>query len=190
MRIAWDRRELLLKVVYYGPPRAGKTTNLEQLQQMIAPEHRSDLISLNTYGDRTLFFDLLQVSLSQVGGLTPRVSVYTVPGQPRYRRVREIVLRGADGVIYVADSAPERLGENVRLWHQMHQQLRRMHQEVPILIQVNKRDLPNALPTSSITRALDPHGRYPVVEAQAKHGIGVKESFMQILMMILTGETV
>ncbi len=190
MRIAWERRELLLKVVYYGPPLAGKTTNLERLQAMIPAQHRSSLISLDTEGDRTLFFDLMQISLGKVGGLTPRVSVYTVPGQPRYRRVRDVVLRGADGIVFVADSAPERMAENVALWREMHRKLAAFQmQERPILIQANKQDLPGALPPAQIQRLLGPEARkYPLVAASARQGIGIQETFMRIVTLILTPE--
>lgn len=192
MRIAWDRKELLVKVVYYGPPLAGKTTNLEQLQRMIDERHRSQLVSLDTQGDRTLFFDLMQVSLGRVGGLTPRVSLYTVPGQPRYERVRYIVLRGADGVVFVADSEPQRLPENVQSWRQMHQQLQSLRlSRIPIVVQANKRDLPNALPLEDLRRALLPDQHpfpYRVIEARAREGIGVRETFMAILTSILTGK--
>ncbi len=195
MRIAWDRKELLLKVVYYGPPLAGKTTNLEQLQRMIDERHRSQLVSLDTHGDRTLYFDLMQVSLGRVGGLTPRVSLYTVPGQPRYERVRHIVLRGADGVVFVADSAPKRLAENVQSWRQMHQQLASLRlSRIPIVIQANKRDLPDALPLDTLRRALAPKQASPqefpyrIIEARAREGIGVRETFMAILTSILAGK--
>ncbi len=186
MRILWDRRELLLKIVYYGPPLAGKTTNLQQLQRMIDPRHRSDLLSLDTQGDRTLFFDLIQVNLGKVGGLTPRVSLYTVPGQPRYQRVRDLVLRGSDGIVFVADSHPARLHENLALWREMHAQLQAQRMtDRPIVVQVNKQDLPNALPAERLYRMLSPDRPYPWIAAQARHGIGVQETFTRILTLVL-----
>lgn len=192
MRIARERKELLLKVVYYGPPLAGKTTNLRRLQEMIPKPHRSDLVSLDTYGDRTLFFDLMQVSLGKVGGLTPRVSVYTVPGQPRYRRVRDMVLRGADGIVFVADSAPARIDENKAMWSEMHDQLARMHMaDRPVVVQVNKQDLRGALSPQAMRYLLRPKSRsYPFIPAQASAGLGVRETFMQIVMQILAPEKV
>ena len=188
MRVLWDRRELHIKVVYYGPPLSGKTTNLRQLQENIAPQHRSDLVSLDTEGDRTLFFDLLEVNLGRIGGLQPRVSLYTVPGQPRYQRVRELVLRGADGVVFVADSAPHRLRENHAMWQQMWQQMYKLRiQDVPVVLQLNKRDVPNPTPVAQFRQLLrHPKGEdVPIVEAQAKDNVGVRETFTLILKRIL-----
>ncbi len=186
MRVNWRRRELHVKIVYYGPPLAGKTTNLEQLQRMIDPRHRSELLSLDTEGDRTLFFDLMQVSLGKVGGLEPRVSLYTVPGQVRYQHLRAMVLRGADGVVFVADSNPQRLEENKTLWHQMlrHLASHGLH-DIPIVVQANKQDLPNALNGDVLREAFALEPEIPLLPAQALHGIGVRETFMDIARRVL-----
>ncbi len=186
MRVNWRRRELHVKIVYYGPPMAGKTTNLEQLQRMIAPQHRSELLSLDTEGDRTLFFDLMQVSLGKVGGLAPRISLYTVPGQVRYQHLRSMVLRGADGVVFVADSDANRLEENRALWQQMLRHLASHGlQDIPIVVQANKRDLPNALALDELREALHLPEEIPMFPAQASRGLGVRETFMAIVRFVL-----
>jgi len=190
MRINWERGELRIKIVYYGPPHAGKTTNLQQLQAMVPQKYRSNLLSLDTYGDRTLFFDMLQVNLGKIAGLTPRVSLYTVPGQPRYQRIREIVLRGSDGIVFVADSAPSRMKENLILWQEMLQYLKRLGLLTrPIIIQANKQDLPDALEPDYIREHLLYRGQSLfAIGAQAKRGIGVRETFTQIVQRVLTPE--
>src|SRR5512135_2661399 len=116
MFINWSSREFNLKVVYYGPAMSGKTTNLEQIYQRMDPRRRSDLVSLKTSEDRTLFFDFLQLELGKIAGLTPKIQLYTVPGQVYYEATRKLVLNGADGVVFVADSQPNRLKDNVESW--------------------------------------------------------------------------
>src|SRR5512135_2889742 len=113
MFINWSSREFNLKVVYYGPAMSGKTTNLEQIYKRMDPRRRSDLVSLKTSEDRTLFFDFLQLELGKIAGLTPKIQLYTVPGQVYYEASRRIVLRGVDGLVFVADSAINRLNENL-----------------------------------------------------------------------------
>ena len=109
MFINWQRRELNLKIVYYGPALSGKTTNLEQIHARTNPERRGELISLKTNEDRTLYFDFLQLELGKIGSLTPKIHLYTVPGQTYYEATRKVVLRGADGIVFVADSSAQRL---------------------------------------------------------------------------------
>ncbi len=103
MHINWQQKELHLKVVYYGPALSGKTTNLEQIYARVDPSHRSEMVSLKTHEDRTLYFDYLQLELGKISGLTPKILLYTVPGQAYYEASRKLVLRGADGVVFVAD---------------------------------------------------------------------------------------
>jgi signal recognition particle receptor subunit beta len=144
MHINWQLRELNLKIVYYGPASSGKTTNLEQIHTRVDAAHRSDLVSLKTYEDRTLFFDFLQLELGKISGLTPKIHLYTVPGQSNYEAVRKLVLRGADGVVFVADSAPERVNANLAAWQDMKSHLRSLNlsrEHTPIVLQCNKQDL-------------------------------------------------
>src|SRR5512135_1756022 len=105
MFINWQLRELNLKMVYYGPALSGKTTNLEQIHARVDPKRRSELVSLKTHEDRTLYFDFLQLELGKISGFTPKIHLYTVPGQTYYEASRKLVLRGADGVVFVVDSA-------------------------------------------------------------------------------------
>jgi signal recognition particle receptor subunit beta len=123
MHINWQLRELNLKIVYYGPAASGKTTNLEQIHRRVDSSHRSDLVSLKTYEDRTLFFDFLQLELGKISGLTPKIHLYTVPGQSYYEAVRRLVLRGVDGIVFVADSAPEKVQANIQAWRDMEKHL-------------------------------------------------------------------
>ena len=113
MFINWQLRQINIKIVYYGPALSGKTTNLEQIHMKIDPSRRGDLVSLKTYEDRTLYFDFLQLELGKINGLTPKIQLYTVPGQAFYEASRRLVLRGADGVVFVADSQEERIDANI-----------------------------------------------------------------------------
>lgn len=172
------RKEILVKLVYYGPPYSGKTTNLEQLFSSIPAERRSDLTSMKNSEDRTLFFDFMQVELGQVGGYTPRFNLYTVPGQVIYSATRKIVLRGADAVVFVVDSNPSKFKENLWSWKQLHEQLIENQinpKDFPIIVQMNKRDLPNAAPIPTLKTILNLNG-HSCVEAQAMRGIGVRET--------------
>lgn len=116
MFINWQQRELNLKIVYYGPALSGKTTSLEQIHARITPARRSQLVSLKTHEDRTLFFDFLQLELGKIEGLTPKIHLYTVPGQTYYEASRKLVLRGADGVVFVVDSSENRLADSLISW--------------------------------------------------------------------------
>lgn len=182
MHINWQLRELNLKIVYYGPALSGKTTNLEQIHARVDPQRRSELISLKTHEDRTLYFDFLQLELGKIGTLTPKIQLYTVPGQAYYETSRKLVLRGADGVVFVADSASVRIRENVESWNNMRCHLEALQipfSTLPILVQFNKQDLPNALPPEVIGRLLHING-YATVNAVAVRGEGVFESLKAI----------
>lgn len=182
MYINWQLRELNLKVVYYGPALSGKTTNLEQIHQRVPAPQRSDLVSLKTSEDRTLYFDFLQLELGKISGLTPKIQLYTVPGQTYYEASRRLVLRGADGVVFVADSAANRLRANVQAWKNMRSHLASFSiplTDIPIVVQLNKRDLADALPENLLQRALDVNG-YPVLLAVATAGQGVFDTLKTI----------
>ncbi len=175
MRINWQLRRLNLKIVYYGPALSGKTTNLEIIHRSVNPNQRSDLVSLKTHEDRTLYFDFLQLELGKIAGLTPQIQLYTVPGQSYYEASRKIVLRGADGVVFVADSGKQRMRANLLAWRNMREHLASFNlnmDQFPIVVQFNKRDLPTAVPIHIISHILQVNGT-PTVEAEAAQGKGV-----------------
>ena len=186
MQINWQLRKLNLKIVYYGPAMSGKTTNLEQIHRSIEPKKRSDLISLNTHQDRTLYFDFLQLELGQISGLTPQIHLYTVPGQSYYETSRKVVLRGADGVVFVADSAPNRLSHNLKSWHQLKAHLVSLGMDIstfPIVIQLNKQDLPNAM-SPVVLQRLHRASDYPTHPAIAINRQGVFETLKAIMRLV------
>jgi signal recognition particle receptor subunit beta len=183
MFVNWQLRELNLKIVYYGPALSGKTTNLEQIYARIDPRRRGELVSLKTHEDRTLYFDFLQLELGKIAGLTPKIQLYTVPGQVYYEASRRIVLRGVDGIVFVADSNLERLNENIESWENLKSNLAALQipmPALPIVIQCNKRDLPNAMPLEYIRSALQVNG-LPSYEAIATQGTGVLNTLKAIV---------
>lgn len=182
MHINWQLRELNLKIVYYGPALSGKTTNLEQIYKRVDPQRRSELISLKTHEDRTLFFDFLQLELGKVGGMLPKIHLYTVPGQTYYEASRRVVLRGADGIVFVADSDPARLKENRQAWADMYKHLRTLNipeQSLPIVVQFNKQDLRNALSPATLRVMLNVNN-LPILPAVALTGEGVLETLKTV----------
>jgi len=182
MFINWQQRELNLKVVYYGPALSGKTTNLEQIHARVDPNRRSDLVSLKTAEDRTLYFDFMQLELGKLNGLTPKIHLYTVPGQTYYEVSRKLVLRGVDGLVFVADSGTDRMNDNLELWQNMKQHLLDLNissTDLPIVVQLNKRDLPNAVSVSDLKTLLQVNG-YPTIESIAMQGIGVFDTLKTI----------
>lgn len=188
MHINWQLRELNLKIVYYGPAMSGKTTNLEKIYAHIDPRYRSDLVSLKTYEDRTLFFDFLQLEMGKVGALTPKLHLYTVPGQTYYEASRKLVLRGSDGVVFVADSAFDRMDDNLESWKSMRSHLTSMHipiNQLPLVIQFNKQDLPNALSPEIIKTVLAINGQ-PSFNAVAINCEGVLDTLKAIVKSVLT----
>jgi hypothetical protein len=188
MHINWQMKRLNLKIVYYGPALSGKTTNIEQIHKSINPKRRSDLVSLKTHEDRTLYFDFLQLELGKICGLTPHIQLYTVPGQAYYEASRRIVLRGADGVVFVADSARDRLRANVESWRNMQTHLNSFGIEFsgfPTVVQFNKRDLPTAVPPVLLKRALRMNGQ-PQLEAIAIQGKGVLPTLKAITRSVVS----
>jgi len=167
-----------LKIVYYGPGMSGKTTNLEWVHSNIDPTLRSDILNLKTKEDRTIFFDFMQFEVGQIKGLTPKFNLYTVPGQDMYSLSRKIILNGVDGIIYVADSGPDRMRDNLFTLIDLVKNLRaNKHQveEFPIILQYNKRDKPDALPLAYMKKTLNRFNA-PEFEACAISGDGVFES--------------
>jgi signal recognition particle receptor subunit beta len=187
MYINVQSRELNIKIVYYGPALSGKTTNLEQIHAKVNPKRRSDLISLKTHEDRTLFFDFMQLELGKIGGLTPKIHLYTVPGQAYYESSRRLVLRGADGVVFVADSSEDRLKSNLQSCRKMNEHLSSLgvaNGDIPIVLQCNKQDLPNSLDPDILKRMLRMDS-YPTFGAVAIQCKGVAETFKAITQTVI-----
>ena len=170
------RKELNLKIVYYGPALSGKTTNLQVIHAKTRPDLRGELVSLKTREDRTVFFDYLLLELGQVAGLKPKFNLYTVPGQVYYASSRKLVLRGVDGIVFVADSQPHRLKANRDSLIGLYAYLRELGHDparLPLVVQFNKRDLPRALPVPLLHKILQLNGTTPYFEAVAISGQGV-----------------
>jgi signal recognition particle receptor subunit beta len=187
MLINWKQRELNLKIVYYGPAFSGKTTNLIHTHSQVNKEKRSELVSLKTQEDRTLYFDFLQIELGKINGLTPKIHLYTVPGQALYESSRRLVLRGANGVVFVADSAEDRLEATLDSWKNMQEHLASfgiLPARFPTIVQFNKKDVPNALPSNQIANALKVNG-FPTFDAIAVKGDGVLETLKAIIQGVM-----
>ena len=177
MQINWMQKEINLKIVYYGPAYSGKTSNLEWVHQRTPAERRTQMLSLKTRGDRTLFFDYMQMELPPIYGLRPKFNLYTVPGQVEYTATRRLVLQGVDGIIFVADSQNQRMQENRDSLVDLYRQLKEIGISagaVSLVMQFNKRDLPNAMPVEEIRKAFGLHNyALPCFEATASSGEGV-----------------
>ena len=176
-------RELNIKVVYYGPGLSGKTTSLKSLYSVLKPDSRGELISLATEGDRTLFFDFLPIHLERVNDLTIRLQTYTVPGQIFYDATRKMVLNGADGVVFVADSQRAALDANLESLDNLATNLADLGIDLdrfPMVMQYNKRDLPNALPVATLSEALNRRGSAEF-ETIADKGQGVYQTFKELV---------
>ncbi len=183
--INFAAREINCKLVYYGAGLGGKTTNLQYIFDN-AP-NKGKMISLATESDRTLFFDFLPLDLGTVRGFKTRFHLYTVPGQVFYDASRKLILRGVDGVVFVADSQEERMDANIEAIENLEENLKDHgydFQTVPYVLQLNKRDLPNALPVADITPQLQRKGE-PVFEAVAYKGTGVFETLKEVARMVL-----
>ena len=178
--VNYATREITCKLVYYGPGRAGKTTNLQYIYEQLPAERRGQMISLATHTDRTLFFDFLPLDLGTIAGFTTRFQLYTVPGQSYYAATRKLVLQGADGVVFVADSQARQLGENVESLQDLHENLAEQGVDartMPLVIQYNKQDLPRDLivDVAELQDALN-FRDVPHFAADAVHGLGVFET--------------
>ncbi|MGQ9511569.1 MAG: GTPase MglA [Thermaceae bacterium] len=186
--INFANREIHLKIVYYGPGLSGKTTNLKWVYSYIPEGRKGEMVSLATEDERTLFFDFLPLELGEVKGFKTRFHLYTVPGQVFYNASRKLILRGADGIVFVADSAPNRLRANAESMRNMRENLAEYGltlEDIPIVIQVNKRDLPDALPVEMVQAVVDPERKYPIIEAVATEGKGVMETLREIGRLVL-----
>jgi signal recognition particle receptor subunit beta len=183
LQLDFKSRELTVKLVYYGPALSGKTTNLQAIHQLVAPDVAGRLMTLETKDDRTLFFDLLPLSLSAGKGLQVRVKLFTVPGQVIHNATRRLVLQGADGVAFVADSQRSETKANSSSFVNLRQNLSEGGIDpasMPLVIQFNKRDLPD-IRTDEEIDALARRGKEPVFKAIAIRGVGVVETLMGLL---------
>ncbi|MDQ2977021.1 MAG: GTPase domain-containing protein [Acidobacteriota bacterium] len=186
--INYASREINCKIVYYGPGLCGKTTNLQHIFESTAPQARGKLISLATETDRTLFFDFMPLELGTVRGFKTRFHLYTVPGQVFYDASRKLILKGVDGVVFVADSQEERMDANVESLYNLEENLRSQGYDLnklPYVLQLNKRDLPNIIPVEDLTAELRRNGE-PVVEAVASTGAGVFDTLKAVAKQVLT----
>lgn len=172
-------REMVAKIVYYGPGLCGKTTNLMVIFDKLDPKQKGKMLSLATKTDRTLFFDLLPVDIGKVGNFNLKIQLYTVPGQVFYNETRKLVLKGADAVVFVADSQPAMVEANRESFANLMDNMQENNidpNDTPIIIQFNKRDIPGVLPVEDLQQALNLEG-YPYAEASALKGEGVMETF-------------
>jgi len=180
-------KEINCKIVYYGPGLSGKTTNIKWIYDHIKPENKGEMITLATETERTLFFDFVPIEVSNVKGFKVRFHLYTTPGQIIYQASRKLILKGVDGVVFVADSQEERHDANLDTLDDMLENLKEYDidiEELPLVFQYNKRDLPNVLPVEVLRRDLNRWNR-PDFEAVATKGIGVLETFKEITRQVL-----
>jgi signal recognition particle receptor subunit beta len=185
--INYAAKEISVKIVYYGPGLSGKTTNLQIIHRKIPKGTRGDMVSLATETDRTLFFDFLPLDLGKIRGFTAKFQLYTVPGQVYYNATRKLVLRGVDGIVFVADSAADKMEENLESFKNMEDNLAEYgykRENIPTALQYNKRDLSNALPISYITQKLNKYG-LESHEAVANKGEGVFETLKLIGKLVI-----
>ncbi len=185
--INYSSREINCKIVYYGPGLCGKTTNLQYIFKKTNPEHRGKMISLATETERTLFFDFLPLSLGDIKGFKTRFHLYTVPGQIFYDASRKLILKGVDGIVFVADSQIERMDANIESFENMKVNLKEQGYDlanIPYVIQYNKRDLPNVVPVAELKKVLNVDG-VPDFEVVAAAGGGVFETLKAVVKLVL-----
>jgi signal recognition particle receptor subunit beta len=187
--VNYQTREITCKIVYYGPGRSGKTTNLHYIYGQVPEDRKGKMVSLATQTDRTLFFDFLPLDLGNISGFTTRFQLYTVPGQVYYQATRKLVLQGADGVVFVADSQARQLQENIESFQDLHENLAEQSvdpRSIPLVIQYNKQDLPKELilTAAELQDAINFRG-VPDYPGDALHGPGVFETLRGISELVL-----
>ena len=185
--INYSSREINCKIVYYGPGLCGKTTNIQYVYNKVAPETKGKLITLATEMDRTLFFDFLPLELGTVKGFKTRFHLYTVPGQVYYDASRRLILRGVDGIVFVADSQTSRYDANIESLYNLYENLETYKlkiEEIPYIIQYNKRDMPSIIDLEDLEQELNPEG-YPYFEAIAVKGDGVFDTLKAVAKGVL-----
>lgn len=188
MFVNWAVQEVNLKIVYYGPGLSGKTSNLEYIYHKIDPALRGDLITLKTREERTLYFDFLQLEVGRIKGMKPKFNLYTIPGQVYYAYSRKIILRGVDGIVFVADSQLDRMAENLDSLMDLEQNLideGHSLEEFPWVLQFNKRDLPHVASVGELNRKLNFH-EVPFIEAVASRGGGVLETLKTVIQGVVS----
>jgi len=185
--INYSSREINCKIVFYGPGLCGKTTNLQWIYKKTNPDSKGKMISLATETERTLFFDFLPLALGEIRGFKTRFHLYTVPGQVFYDASRKLILKGVDGVVFVADSQIERMEANIESIENLRLNLAEQGYNmdiVPLIIQYNKRDLPNVVPVDDMRRALNPR-HLPDFDAVASEGTGVFDTLKAIAKLVI-----
>lgn len=177
-----------VKIVYYGPGRGGKTTNLEYINRRFKEQIQSEMVSLKTHGDRTLFFDFLPFDMGQIKGFDIKIQLYTVPGQVKYNATRKLVLKGVDGLVFVADAQKQMREKNIRSLNQLHENLLDFKESIfriPLVMQYNKVDLRNQgipiLPPEVLEKDLNSKLKVPSFEASALTGYNVPETLKKII---------
>ncbi len=186
--INYNAKEIICKIVYYGPSLGGKTTNIQWVFNKNQGSDKSELTELPTDIERTLFFDFLPFNVGDIRGFNTRIHLYSVPGQVAYDNKRKLILNGLDGVIFVADSQAERMEENLQSLENLKTNLEHQGydiEKIPLIFQYNKRDLPNSLPLAELRNKLNKYNA-PDFEAKAKNGDGVFESLNTIMKSIIT----
>lgn len=181
-------KEVNVKIVYYGAGLSGKTTNIEYIYNKVDPTKRGKLISLKTETERTLFFDFMPVDIGKVGDMSVKVHLYSVPGQVFYDHSRKLILKGTDGIVFVVDAQVERMDANVESFSNLKKNLLMnsiLFDKIPLVIQYNKVDLPNAAPVADMQKLFNPQGKYPELVASALSGEKVFDTFKAIVRMVI-----
>ncbi len=185
--VNYHTKEINCKIVYYGPGLGGKTTNIQYIYQKTSSNNKGQMITLNTENERTLFFDFLPLDLGEIRGFKTRFHLYTVPGQVFYEASRKLILRGVDGIVFVADSQVERMEANIESYQGLERNLADQGYDiskVPMVMQWNKRDLPNIVPVEDLQFQLNKR-KFPAFEAVAMNGQGVFETLKMISKSVL-----
>src|SRR4029079_7618477 len=186
--VSYSGKEINAKLVYYGTGLSGKTTHLAAIYEAVPETSRGKMVSMKTQSDRTLFFDLLPLDLGEIMGFKTRFLLYTVPGQVFYNATRKLVLKGADAVVFVADSGPDKMDENKESLGNLRTNLQEYGlklDEIPWVLQYNKRDLPNAISLEQLHAELNPDGKVPFFESVAMKGTGVFETFRGVSHLLM-----
>lgn len=185
--VNYHTKEINCKIVYYGPGLGGKTTNIQYIYQKTSSNNKGQMITLNTENERTLFFDFLPLDLGEIRGFKTRFHLYTVPGQVFYEASRKLILRGVDGIVFVADSQVERMEANIESYQGLERNLAEQGYDiskVPMVMQWNKRDLPNIVPVEDLQFQLNKR-KFPAFEAVATNGTGVFETLKMVSKSVL-----
>jgi signal recognition particle receptor subunit beta len=185
--INYSSKEINCKIVYFGPGLSGKTTNIQYIYEHTQSDQRGKLVTLSTENERTLFFDFLPLSIGDVRGYKTRFHLYTIPGQTFYEISRQFILKGVDGIVFVADSQPERMEANIESFESLERSLDRQGYDLgklPLVLQYNKRDVPGAVSLQEMEATFNP-ARKPHFEAVASHGRGVMETLQAVSQAVI-----